>query len=312
MRISLAVLAAAGCSAIVAAALVAWLVPPTVRLSGRVRPYSARARSLLGAPVVSEPARAAGARVYTIPLRRAAAALGRLVERSGEEAVILKLRHAGLHPELSDADRLAGHRLGQLRSAVAGAVVAGGLATVVGLSRAGMVAVVILGLVAGLGRHAGRLERAVDDRRLRMRIEIYTVDQLLALRVRAGGGVMQAVSHLVNRGRGTVVAELAEAVRLHRAGATGAEAFTRIARLTPEPTCARTYRLLAVAEERGVDLAAGLLALAEDVRETRREAMKRAATKRRAAMLVPTIALLAPILLLFVAAPLPYLLTGWQ
>jgi len=29
-------------------------------------------------------------------------------------------------------------------------------------------------------------------------------------------------------------------------------------------------------------------------------------------MLVPTIALLAPTLLLFVAAPLPYLLTGWR
>ena len=124
--------------------------------------------------------------------------------------------------------------------------------------------------------------------------------------------MLQAVNQVIGRGRGEVVADLAEAVRLHRAGMTVFEAFQRVADATPEPSCARTYRLLAIADERGVDLAAGLLALAEDVRETRREAMKRAATRRRAAMLVPTIALLAPTLLLFVAAPLPYLLTGWR
>ncbi|MGD2060479.1 MAG: type II secretion system F family protein, partial [Acidimicrobiia bacterium] len=90
------------------------------------------------------------------------------------------------------------------------------------------------------------------------------------------------------------------------------DAFRRIAELTPEPFCSRTYRLLAAAEERGADLASALLALSEDVRETRRESIKRTATKRRAAMLVPTIAILAPVLILFVAAPLPYLITGWQ
>jgi tight adherence protein C len=109
-----------------------------------------------------------------------------------------------------------------------------------------------------------------------------------------------------------VVSELAEALRLHRSGWRGPDAFRRIAELTPEPFCSRTYRLLASAEERGADLAGALLSLSEDVRETRREAIKRNATKRRAAMLVPTIAILAPVLILFVAAPLPYLITGWQ
>ena len=40
--------------------------------------------------------------------------------------------------------------------------------------------------------------------------------------------------------------------------------------------------------------------------------IKRSATKRRAAMLVPTIAVLAPVLILFVAAPLPFVITGWR
>ena len=109
-----------------------------------------------------------------------------------------------------------------------------------------------------------------------------------------------------------MVTELSEALRLHKAGWAGPDAFRRIAEITPEPFCSRTYRLLATAEERGADLAPALLALSEDVREARRESVKRSATKRRAATLVPTIAVLAPVLILFVAAPLPYLITAWQ
>ena len=145
-----------------------------------------------------------------------------------------------------------------------------------------------------------------------MKIEVYTINQLLAMRVRAGGGVMQAVGATVKRGSGEVVSELEEVLRLHRSGWSGPDAFRRVAELTPEPFCSRTYRLLASAEERGADLAGALLSLSEDVRETRRESIKRTATKRRAAMLVPTIAILAPVLILFVAAPLPYLITAWQ
>ena len=97
---------------------------------------------------------------------------------------------------------------------------------------------------------------------------------------------------------------------MHRAGLPLEKAFERISRSTPEPACARTYGLLALADVRGLDLADGLLSLAEDVREERREAMRRSATKRRAAMLVPTIAILAPVMLLFMGAPLPRLLLG--
>jgi pilus assembly protein TadC len=70
--------------------------------------------------------------------------------------------------------------------------------------------------------------------------------------------------------------------------------------------------LLAAAEERGADLAPALLALADDVREERRDDFKRASTKRRAALLVPIIAVLAPVMLLFVGAPLPSLVLGWN
>ncbi|MGH8912312.1 MAG: type II secretion system F family protein, partial [Acidimicrobiia bacterium] len=243
---------------------------------------------------------------------RLATTLGRRLDSAGDEGLARRLRQAGFHPDLDDAERVSAFRLRQLRSLAVWGGGAGLVAAALGLSTPGLVGLGMVGAVAGVGRTRGRVERVLERRQLRMRIEIYTVDQLLALRVRAGGGVIQAVNQVIARGRGEVVDELAEGVRLHRAGMTVGEAFGRVADLSPEPACARTYRLLAIADERGVDLAAGLLALAEDVREARREAMRRAATKRRAAMLIPTIALLAPTLLLFVAAPLPYLLTGWR
>lgn len=300
-------LVAAVATAVVAGSLMWVLVPPTPRLASRIRPYLSPS-----APQAGEAPRSAVSRVFGPMVMRAAGALSRRLDSAGEEALALRLRRSGLYPDLGDDERVAVFRLRQLRSLAAGGFGFGLVGSAVGLSPGGVVGMGLIGAVAAVGRTRGRVERALEERTTRMRIEIYTIDQLLALRVRAGGAVMQAVMQVVERGRGEVVDELREAVRLHRAGLSVGESFRRVADLSPEPACARTYRLLGIADERGVDLAAGLLALAEDVRETRREAMKRAATRRRAAMLVPTIVLLAPTLLLFVAAPLPYLLTGWR
>ena len=84
-------------------------------------------------------------------------------------------------------------------------------------------------------------------------------------------------------------------------------AFRHIADLTPEPHARRTYQVLATADERGSDLAEALLALSEDIQEDRKEAIRRQAVRRRATMLIPIIVILAPILLLFVGAPLPFI-----
>lgn len=302
----LMIVAALG-SAVLVGGVMWVLVPPAPRLAARVRPYLSPAE----AGRLTQP-RSTVVRVFGPIVMRLATALSSRLDAAGEEALAVRLRQAGMFPELGDEERVAAFRLRQLRALLVGGAAGAVVAGAVGFTARGVVGLLLVGSVAGLGRVRGRIERILEERKNRMRIEIYTVDQLLALRVRAGGAVVQAVMQVVARGRGMVVDELAEAIRLHRAGLSVAESFGRVADLTPEPACARTYRLLAIADERGVDLAAGLLALAEDVRETRREAMKRVATRRRAAMLVPTIALLAPTLLLFVAAPLPYLLTGWR
>jgi tight adherence protein C len=166
------------------------------------------------------------------------------------------------------------------------------------------------GVVVGCTRPRRRLERAVADRAARMRLELYTVNHLLAMHVRTGAGPMQAVQRLAARGHGAVVAELRDVLAWIRSGMGEATAFRHAAEQTPEPSAARTYQLLAAGVERGVDLARGLLALSEDIRDSRREQVHKDAVRRRAAMLLPTIGILAPIMLLFIAAPLPSIVLG--
>ena len=155
-----------------------------------------------------------------------------------------------------------------------------------------------------------RLERTIAERANRIRSELYTVNHLLAMHVRTGSGPIQSVQRVVDRGRGVVVEELGSLLVAIRHGVSEAEAFRRAAELTPEPTAARTYQLLAASAERGADLGSSLLALSDDVRDARREQLHKDAVRRRAAMLIPTIAILAPIMLLFIAAPLPSIVLG--
>ncbi len=283
------------------------VIPPPKRLRGRVEPYLN--------PNLGSIARSQGGTVQSIfgPIvKEIADWVGSKVERSDGSESILRLRQAGWFRGLPEEEMLTAYRIRQLRDlaffAAAGAIVG----WVIQATPTVRLVLIALGLIVGASRSRGAVDRAIAERRELMKIEIYTVNQLLAMRVRAGGGVVQAVRSTCERGSGQVISELEQALRLHRAGWRAADAFRRIAELTPEPYCSRTYRLLATAEERGADLGQGLLALSEDVRETRRESIKRSATKRRAAMLVPTIAILAPVLILFVAAPLPYLITSWQ
>lgn len=299
---------AASLSALAAGLVLRLMVPPPRRLRSRVNPYLSPTLGTIGRSGHSGPVRS----VFGPIVRDVADWVGTRLDRSGAGVTLMRLRQAGWYRGLSEERMIGTYRLAQLKSLALFVGVALLLGQVLGLSLTLRLILVGLGLVVGSTRMKGQLDKAVEARRERMKIEVYTVNQLLAMRVRAGGGVIQAVKSTVDRGHGEVVSELEEALRLHRSGWRGPDAFRRIAELTPEPYCSRTYRLLASAEERGADLAGALLSLSEDVRETRRESIKRTATKRRAAMLVPTIAILAPVLILFVAAPLPYLITGWQ
>lgn len=292
------------------------LVSPTRRLASRVRPYTLASRTSLGrsADVLAvarpSPLLSAGTlrRLFGPPLDALAAKLTPFVDTTSEERLLLKLRQAGMLLDVPEERRVQDHRIRQLANGAGGGAI-GVLASVTAGANAAVVLLLgLVGFVGGVAHWRARIERAIDERRTRMRIELYTVNHLLAMNVRVGGGVVQAVQRVVQRGNGAIVDELTAALVAHETGLRAAEAFHRIARVAPEPNAARTYRLLAAGAQWGADLAEGLLTLAEDVREGRREALRRTATKRRAAMLVPIIAILAPVMLLFIVAPLPSLL----
>ena len=310
----LAVLASAGA----AAALAALVVPPTPRLAPRVRPYTVAARSSLGrgadVTAVAESGRTLSTgtlrRLLGPPVEALARALGRVVDQVGDDALLLRLRQAGLCQEVPEAQRAQEYRIRQLASTTLASAVLGGVTLLAGQPPSRVLLASLAGCVFGSTRWRGRVDRAIEARRERMQIELYTVNQLLAMHVRVGGGVVQALARVVERGRGEVVGELAEVLAAHRSGRRVSDALEHIARVTPEPHAARTYKLLAGGAEYGADLAEGLRTLSEDIRGQRAETLKRAATRRRAAMLVPIIAILAPVMLLFVAAPLPSIVFG--
>ena len=306
-------LPAAICVGVAAAALVRTVLRPTRRLAQRVRPYTLVTRSALGRG--PDPQGAPGpsvvvsggtlGRLFGPPVIALGRRVGRVIESRGDGRLALRLHQAGIFDVTPEE-----YRLRQVaQGALAGAIF--GLASAL-LLRAPVATLgaVVAGFTFGSTRARSRVDRAIEERAERIRQELYTVNQLLALHVRTGAGPVQAVQRVVDRGRGAVVEELEALLSWTRRGMREPEAFRRAADLTPEPSAARTYRLFAAGAERGADLADALLALSEDLREARREQLRKSAVRRRAAMLVPTIAILAPIMLLFIAAPLPSIVLG--
>jgi Flp pilus assembly protein TadB len=210
----------------------------------------------------------------------------------------------------SSAENAQDFRVRQIATGAVVSVICGVLAALITQSPGAVLVVAVAAYTVGSTRARKRLERAVAERAQHIRQELYTVNHLLAMHVRTGCGPIQAVQRIVDRGRGAVVEDLGGLLAAIRHGTSEAEAFRRAADLTPEPSAARTYQLLAASSERGSDLGVALLALSEDIRDARREQLHKDAVRRRAAMLVPTIAILAPIMLLFIAAPLPSIVLG--
>lgn len=300
------------------AAAGAWvLVRPYQRLAGRVRPYTTVSRVRLTRPADVRGTAHAGPtfgdatlrRLFRPILDRVLASFGRLVAASSTDRLALRLRQSGLYPELDDTERVQEFRIRSFARSVGWACGLG----VFGLLVEGpvfMVVFTLLGFTYGVLSARGRVDRAVTERRERMRGELYTVNQLIAMRTRVGGGVADAIRHVVIRGNGAFVDELAEVLRLHESGVAMSAALERAASLTSEPEAARTYSVLATAQERGADLGEALLDLSKDLRAARREELQRDASRRRLLMVIPIVVILAPIVLLFIGGPIPQIIFG--
>ncbi|HEX9767374.1 MAG TPA: type II secretion system F family protein [Nitriliruptorales bacterium] len=281
---------------------------PPRRLAGRVRPWTAAARASLNTPIdtpVSSSIRVVVLRPLEETLRRIAGAVG-----ADDDQLARRLDQAGVLSGLPPDVRASRHRLGVVGRATGGLVAGGIVASMLPLSSVGVLLVAMLGAIAGGSRSRAVIDRQIANRRERLRAELVTATQLLAMTVRIGGGVIQALQRFADRGHGLLAAEVRELLAQHTGGVPIDQALRHAAERTSEPYVARTHRLLATGATHGTDLAQALLDLGGEVRTARRESLRRDAVRRRATMLLPTIAILAPVMLLFVAAPLPSLVFG--
>jgi len=217
------VLLAASASALATGLLVTDLIPPPRSLASRLQPYLTPTRSMTRSHRVGGPV----TQVFGPIVSQVAETVGRLLEKSGDQVTILKLRQAGWYRQLPEEEMVSAYRVTQLRSMVIATGLGLSVGWAIGASMVQRLVLVGLGLLVGATRQRSRIDKAIEARRELMRIEVYTVNQLLAMRVRAGGGVVHAVSSTVARGRGEVINELADALRLHRAGWRAGDAFRR-------------------------------------------------------------------------------------
>jgi Flp pilus assembly protein TadB len=278
------------------------------RLAARVRPYNHAGRAALGlAPDVATTPTGGGlvgnffAPLAQVWMRRAS----RRIESRSDDELARVLFQAGRVDLGVDEFRV--------RQVARGAVGALSFATFAALVLRTPVAVIVfvgVGFVWGTSRVRAQIERAIAERTHRIQLELATVAQVLALHVRTGAGPLQAVQRFSERAHGALAEELRAVVASVRAGSREADAFRRAAEMTPAAEAARMHLLFANGVDRGADLASALLAIADDLRDSRRDEIKRQSIKSRAAMLLPTIGILAPVMLLFIAAPLPSVIFG--
>lgn len=287
--------------------LVQSLVPSVPNLHRRVAPYVLSVRLRLGQgadtatvkSLLTEDTAPAWRRAIAPVLDPLIRTVGNRLERRSDSELELAFRHAGMPARTPEEYRAA-----QVMSALIG----GGVGVVLGLllGRPGLMPLLgILGGVIGGARQRGRVDRAIEARKRAARVEVYTVNQLLAIQLRTGASPVAALSRVCDRNSGALIDDLREILSWIQHGMGEGEAFRRGAALAAEPSVARTLSLLAVGSERGTDLGTALLAFSRDLQDARAESVRRSSTRKRAAMLIPTIGVLAPVMLLFLAAPLP-------
>jgi tight adherence protein C len=305
-------LTAAAAAAIAGATAARLASSPPRPVGRRIRPYVQVARARLGAGDADAAVLTAGVAgrnpfidVFVPIGRRLATVLGRLIDAGDRSTVETRLRHAGLA-----AISVDDYRMRQLGWTVGGAAAGVAVGLLLGLSTTSVLALGALLAYFGASRWRGRVDHAIRDRRSLMRAELSTVALLLAVHLRAGRGPVEAVREVVDCGRGPVTDELRDALGWIGGGMAPGLAYERLAQATAEPLAARLHRALGWATTSGGDVTTALLRLADDVRAERRDELARSAIRRRSAMLIPLLALIAPTMLLFVAAALPHIIFG--
>ncbi len=163
-------------------------------------------------------------------------------------------------------------------------------------------AAVLFGAVGAIARDR-LLTRSVEGRRSRMVAEFPTFADLVCLAVTAGESLRGALDLVATRSDGPLAEEVRRALRQARTGLPLAEALQQSQRRIGIPAFDRFVGAALAAHERGVPLADALRAMAFDVREEQKTQVIEAAGRKQVSMLVPVVALVLPVSILFAFYP---------
>jgi tight adherence protein C len=172
-----------------------------------------------------------------------------------------------------------------------------------GVSPALVVALVGVGALGGGLLWDRRLTRMVDARRLAAAASFPTVADLLCLAVTAGESLRAALEVVSTTSAGPLAEEISVALRESRAGRPLAACLIERADALGEPGFERFVRAVVAATERGVAVGDALRAMAGDARDAQRVALLEAAGRKQVTMLVPVVALILPVALVFAFFP---------
>ncbi|MGH9095482.1 MAG: type II secretion system F family protein [Acidimicrobiales bacterium] len=273
----------------------------------RIAPYTEVARARLGVKVESVPQPVVigeAARRLLGPLAGSAGAwMNRVLRVTDTDTLELRLRQAGLPMTADD------YRRRHLRWATATPIVCAAVGAIAGST---LLAVVFfaLGAFAGARRMPDQLRGLTRRRAARVRSDLPTIAGMLSPKIENNKSLAVAVESLVEVGSGPVIDDLARALHTAATGYGLAHSFELIAREAADEAAARFYRFLATATTGGIDLPRALLEQADELRALRREEVERSAAKRQMSMVIPNLALMAPVMILFLLAPVPRMLFG--
>ena len=150
---------AATVTAVLAGLLLRWIVPPPRSLQSRMQAYLAPTASLAR----FTPSGGVLWRVFGPIIVQVAESAGKVLERSGDQITVTKLRQAGWYRTVSESDMISAYRLAQLKTIAIGV----GLGVIVGQLLALSPSMRVLVVVLGPGRRWERVTDPVSTRRLK-------------------------------------------------------------------------------------------------------------------------------------------------
>ncbi|HEX5016954.1 MAG TPA: type II secretion system F family protein [Actinomycetes bacterium] len=233
--------------------------------------------------------------------RGARTAAGRLAWISGSDGSARRRLDV-----LGDGTTIDDFRLEQLLWGLGGGAASLGLVLLRGLSSSRLIPsliIVALGVVAGVLARDRLLTVQVQRRAERLRSELPTIVEMLAMAVGAGSGLVGALERVSRLGAGVVAAELGRALADVRVGLPLLPALQQMADRNDSAELRRFVDAVVVSVERGTPLADVLVAQAGDAREAARRALIESGGRKEIGMMVPVVFLVLPLSVVFVLFP---------